>query len=104
MSSRADRPYSSVRGKPIGDDTVKARNDYLIAYNGISAIMWSAVLSQVIGTIFMRGWGKVFENASDFTRMVQSLAVLEVVHSAAGEGCRVDVSGMLDANDVWQDW
>ena len=85
MSSRAERPYSSVRGKPIGEDTAKARNDYLIAYNGISAIMWSAVLSQVIGTFVLRGWGRVFENASDFTRMVQTLAILEVVHSAAGE-------------------
>jgi very-long-chain (3R)-3-hydroxyacyl-CoA dehydratase len=79
-----NRPKSSVKGKPIGENTVKARNDYLISYNAVSAILWSSVLSLVLGTAVTKGIGQVFDNAADFTRMVQSLAVLEILHSAAG--------------------
>ena len=105
MPPKAQKPYSSVRGKPIGSDTAKARNDYLVAYNGISAIMWSAVLSQVIGTVVLYGWEKVFDRASEFTQLVQSLAALEVLHSAAGmlpvrlSLCMLRLSAMQDLCD-----
>lgn len=78
------KPYSSVRGTPINPNTAKARTDYLISYNAVSAVLWSAVLSQVVGTILLQGADKVYNNAAEFTRLVQSLAVMEVIHSAAG--------------------
>lgn len=103
MPPKAQKPYSSVRGQPVGPDAKKARNDYLIAYNGISAIMWSAVLAQVIGTVVMQGWEKVFSNAANFTRMVQTMAVMEIVHSAAGKVEPREISWVLlnDTNDIW---
>jgi very-long-chain (3R)-3-hydroxyacyl-CoA dehydratase len=64
----------------------KARNDYLISYNAVSAIMWAAVLGWVVLTATIHGTGKVFANAANFTRMVQTLAALEIAHSLTGEG------------------
>jgi very-long-chain (3R)-3-hydroxyacyl-CoA dehydratase len=79
-----NRPKSSVKGKPIGENKVKARNDYLISYNAVSAILWSSVLSLVLGTAITKGIDNVFDHAANFTRMVQSLAVLEIIQSATG--------------------
>jgi very-long-chain (3R)-3-hydroxyacyl-CoA dehydratase len=69
-------------------DPIKGRNDYLISYNAVSAIMWAAALGWVVLTVAMHGTGKVFANASNFTRMVQTMAGLEVAHSLTGR--RID--------------
>lgn len=65
-------------------DPIKGRNDYLISYNAVSAIMWAAVLGWVVLTATFHGTDKVFANAANFTRMVQTMAGLEVAHSLTG--------------------
>lgn len=85
-----------------------AKNAYLLAYNAVSAALWAGVLYQTVtiggtevvnaqkaGAIFGKGdWitatqrglssAKVYDNLEQYTRIVQSLAGLEVLHSLAG--------------------
>lgn len=85
-----------------------AKNAYLLAYNAVSAALWAGVLYQTVtiggseivnaqkaGAFFGRSdWfsatqrglasGKVYDNLEYYTRMVQSLAGLEVLHSLVG--------------------
>ena len=63
---------------------------YLLAYNAASAIFWGAVLLKVVKIGSAKGLesalagGKVYEGTEEFARLVQSAAVLEVVHSLVG--------------------
>ncbi|KAH5139211.1 very-long-chain (3R)-3-hydroxyacyl-CoA dehydratase [Parastagonospora nodorum] len=85
-----------------------AKNTYLLAYNALSAALWAGVLyktitvgSQEISKAGTGGWikagegplgavqkglasGKVYDELEVYTRMVQSLAGLEVLHSLFG--------------------
>lgn len=85
-----------------------AKNTYLLAYNAVSAALWAGVLYQTINiathevsvarksSAFFGGQnslgaiktglssGKVFAGLDQYTRMVQSLAGLEVLHSLTG--------------------
>lgn len=96
-------PNDQRRAKPSG-----AKNAYLLAYNAVSAALWAGVLYQTVtiggnevvnaqkaGAFFgssdwfsaaQRGLasGKVYDNLEYYTRMVQSLAGLEVLHSLVG--------------------
>ncbi|KNG52404.1 3-hydroxy acyl-CoA dehydratase [Stemphylium lycopersici] len=103
-TSQAAAPNDPRVAKPSGG----AKNAYLLAYNAISAALWAGVLYQTVtiggnevvnaqkaGAFFGRGdWfsatqrglasGKVYDNLEYYTRMVQSLAGLEVLHSLVG--------------------
>jgi very-long-chain (3R)-3-hydroxyacyl-CoA dehydratase len=85
-----------------------AKNGYLLAYNALSAALWAGVLyktvnigSQEVQAASKDGWissgagpleavrkglssGKVYAELEGYTRAVQSLAGLEVVHSLVG--------------------
>jgi very-long-chain (3R)-3-hydroxyacyl-CoA dehydratase len=85
-----------------------AKNAYLLAYNAVSAALWAGVLYQTVtiggnevvnaqkaGAFFGKGdWftaiqrglssAKVYDNLEYYTRVVQSLAGLEVLHSLLG--------------------
>jgi very-long-chain (3R)-3-hydroxyacyl-CoA dehydratase len=85
-----------------------AKNAYLLAYNAVSAALWAGVLYKTIAVganevnaASQNGWikagegplgavqkglgsGKVYDELEMYTRMVQSLAGLEVVHSLVG--------------------
>lgn len=85
-----------------------AKNAYLLAYNAVSAALWAGVLYQTVsiggsevvnaqkaGSFFgTSSWffatrtglasGKVYDSLEVYTRMVQSLAGLEVLHSLVG--------------------
>jgi very-long-chain (3R)-3-hydroxyacyl-CoA dehydratase len=85
-----------------------SKNAYLLAYNALSAALWAGVLyktvttgSQEISKAGADGWiksgegplgavqkglasGKVYDELEVYTRMVQSLAGLEVLHSLFG--------------------
>jgi very-long-chain (3R)-3-hydroxyacyl-CoA dehydratase len=95
--------------KPAPSSPVK--NAYLLAYNAASAALWAGVLyktvtigahevsaAQKAGSFFGRsdlkgldavgtalGNGRVFGELDEYTRLVQSLAGLEVLHSLVGE-------------------
>ncbi|KAJ4320726.1 hypothetical protein N0V94_003256 [Neodidymelliopsis sp. IMI 364377] len=83
------------------------KNAYLLAYNAVSAALWAGVLYKTVtigahevqtarkaGSFFGRsdfnsvvtglGSGKVFSELEQYTRLVQSLAGLEVLHSLIG--------------------
>ena len=86
MNRPSDSQRQSQRHTAMAKtDPIKGRNDYLISYNAVSAIMWAAVLGWVVLTVTMHGTGKVFANAANFTRMVQTMAGLEIAHSLTGE-------------------
>ncbi|KAL1598456.1 hypothetical protein SLS59_006740 [Nothophoma quercina] len=98
---RDQRPSKSRPGSsPV-------KNTYLLAYNAVSAALWAGVLYKTVtigaheiqtarkaGSFFGRNdlqsaaaglaSGKVFGELDEYTRLVQSLAGLEVLHSLVG--------------------
>jgi very-long-chain (3R)-3-hydroxyacyl-CoA dehydratase len=61
---------------------------YLLAYNGISALLWAGVLYKVVFISAREGMdnnGKVYAETAQFARLVQSVAGLEVLHSLLGK-------------------
>jgi very-long-chain (3R)-3-hydroxyacyl-CoA dehydratase len=100
-------PKSS--SKSSAKPTSGAKNTYLLAYNALSAALWAGVLYQTltIGSAEVShaskdGWiksgesvlgalqeglgsGKVYDGLEVYTRGVQSLAGLEVMHSVFGK-------------------
>jgi hypothetical protein len=62
------------------------KNIYLLTYNFVSTILWFSVLGRVliIGGTQGLGSGKVYDGTEEFARLVQTGAVLEVVHSLLG--------------------
>ncbi|KAK9355766.1 tyrosine phosphatase-like protein [Lipomyces doorenjongii] len=70
--------HSSVRKKLSG------KNFYLLEYNVVSAFFWGAVLVRVLLIFHLLGPENVAEGTADFTKWVQTGALLEVLHSAAG--------------------
>jgi very-long-chain (3R)-3-hydroxyacyl-CoA dehydratase len=99
-SPRDQRPSKPRASSPI-------KTTYLLAYNAVSAALWAGVLYKTVtigaseiqtarkaGSFFGRSEaqsvaaglasGKVFAELDGYTRMVQSLAGLEVLHSLLG--------------------
>ena len=99
-SLRDQRTSKSRPSSPV-------KNAYLLAYNAVSAALWACVLYKTVtigahevqtarkaGSFFGRNdlqsvaaglaSGKVFEELDEYTRLVQSLAGLEVLHSLVG--------------------
>ncbi|MCJ1230108.1 hypothetical protein MMC12_006779 [Toensbergia leucococca] len=60
------------------------KTQYLILYNLISAILWLAILGRVILLVPLVGFSNVYGGVGGFAKWTQTLAVLEVVHSALG--------------------
>jgi very-long-chain (3R)-3-hydroxyacyl-CoA dehydratase len=84
------------------------KNTYLLAYNALSAALWAGVLyktvtigSNEVNNAGKAGWftngepplgalqkglgsGKVYDELEQYTRLTQSLAGLEVLHSLTG--------------------
>lgn len=60
------------------------RTQYLILYNFVCAILWTAVLGRVLILVPMVGFGNVYKGTGEFTKWTQTVALLEVVHSATG--------------------
>lgn len=58
------------------------KTQYLIAYNLTSALLWSAVLGRVLLLIPSVGYANVYSGVGEFAKWTQTLALLEVVHSA----------------------
>ncbi|KAL8852354.1 MAG: hypothetical protein Q9221_002738 [Calogaya cf. arnoldii] len=58
--------------------------EYLTAYNSICALLWLSVLGRVVVILPVTGVESVYEAAGDFTKWTQTVAVLEILHSAFG--------------------
>lgn len=59
-------------------------NKWLIAYNSISASLWSIVLFNTVFLGLTTGQPYLFNNTSHITMAIQTLAVVEVFNSAVG--------------------
>ncbi|KAK2605379.1 hypothetical protein N8I77_008218 [Diaporthe amygdali] len=61
---------------------------YLVAYNAISALLWSVVLGRTLSTLLAHGIDKgpalVYPAVGEWTKWTQTLAALEIVHSVLG--------------------
>ncbi|KAL1303907.1 hypothetical protein AAFC00_000361 [Neodothiora populina] len=63
-----------------------AKKYYLIAYNFVSAILWSTVLGRVLMVGLIHGFSgsNVYLGVGEFAKWTQTLAALEVLHAAVG--------------------
>lgn len=57
---------------------------YLLIYNLVNGFLWIAVLGRVILLIPLVGFQNVYGGVGEFAKWVQSIAILEVFHSALG--------------------
>lgn len=62
----------------------RLQTQYLVGYNLLCAVLWTAVLGRVIILVPLVGFQNVHGGVGKFTKWTQTLALLEVVHSALG--------------------
>jgi hypothetical protein len=67
------------------------KNQYLIFYNLVSAILWFAVLARVILLVPLVGFPNVYGGLGEFTKWTQTAAFVEILHSALGEWLSISV-------------
>ncbi|MCJ1433236.1 hypothetical protein MMC27_002595 [Xylographa pallens] len=58
------------------------QKQYLIAYNATSALLWSILLGRVLLLLPLAGYQNVYAGVGQYAKWTQTLAVLEIVHSA----------------------
>lgn len=108
MSSK-QKPSSAAPRKPKSTASSPVKNTYFLAYNTVSAALWAGVLYKTVtigseevinqrkagqlgfgkqhglGGLEALGSGKVYGELEQYTRLTQSLALLEVLHSLLGK-------------------
>ncbi|ROW14445.1 hypothetical protein VPNG_03867 [Cytospora leucostoma] len=57
---------------------------YLVAYNALSAVLWSVVLVRTVQALYTGGPKAVYPAVGEWTKWTQTLAALEIVHSLLG--------------------
>lgn len=62
----------------------RQQTHYLVLYNLVCAVLWTAVFGRVILLIPLVGFENVAGGVGTFTKWTQTIALLEVVHSALG--------------------
>jgi very-long-chain (3R)-3-hydroxyacyl-CoA dehydratase len=80
--SPSDAPRKPAR-KPLTSSSPKIQ--YLILYNFVSAILWLVVLGRVVLLVPLMGFGRVYRGVGLFTKWAQTMALLEILHSATGK-------------------
>ncbi|KAI9872519.1 MAG: hypothetical protein M1830_001531 [Pleopsidium flavum] len=85
-----DRDSSSRR--------IKAQ--YLIFYNFISAVLWLAVLGRVVLLVPLVGFKNVYGGVGEFAKWTQTLALLELAHSASDCTGRISEKSVIDHGDA----
>ena len=60
------------------------QNQYLVSYNLVCAVLWTAVLGRVILLVPLVGFGNVYGGVGEYAKGTQTLALLEIGHSASG--------------------
>ena len=66
------------------------QTQYLVGYNLVCAVLWTAVLGRVILLVPLVGFENVYGGVGEFTKWTQTLALLEIGHSASGMIPRAD--------------
>jgi very-long-chain (3R)-3-hydroxyacyl-CoA dehydratase len=69
--------------KPLQASSPKTR--YLILYNLVCALLWAVVLGRVVLAVLLSGFGSTYAGVGQFAKWTQTIAVLEIVHAAAGK-------------------
>lgn len=73
----------------------RLQNQYLVGYNLLCAVLWTAVLGRVILLVPLVGFQNVHGGVGEFTKWTQTLALLEVVHSALGMVTQKKISALI---------
>lgn len=81
--SQQPAPGSS-QSKPVKEVPPRWKTLYLILYNFISAVLWSAVLGKILLIAATHGPWRVYFGTGEYVKWVQTLAALEVGHSLVG--------------------
>ncbi|CAG8973907.1 hypothetical protein HYALB_00003685 [Hymenoscyphus albidus] len=68
--------------RPLTSSSPKTQ--YLIIYNFVSALSWLVVLGRVCLLVPLVGFGRVYPGVGRFAKWTQTVALLEVLHSAVG--------------------
>lgn len=63
------------------NDVVK---EYLSAYNSVCALLWLSIFGRVVLLVPITGFESVYAGAGDFAKWTQTVAMLEILHSAFG--------------------
>jgi len=64
--------------------SVFVKQTYLMFYNFASAILWATILGRVLLITLIHGSANVHAGVGEFTKWTQTMALLEVLHSAFG--------------------
>ncbi|KAK9236870.1 tyrosine phosphatase-like protein [Lipomyces kononenkoae] len=86
-SSKQNPTTTTTQTPPVRSSARKklsAKNFYLLEYNVISSFFWGAVFFRVALIAYLLGPENVAEGTAEFTKWVQTGALLEIVHSAVG--------------------
>ena len=60
----------------------RLQNQYLVLFNFTCAVLWFAVLGRVALLVPLVGFSNVYGGVGNFVKWTQTLALLEVLHSA----------------------
>lgn len=77
-------PKSAQAAAPAPKPIPGVKRVYLVAYNAISAALWSVVLVRTAQTAFTEGFEAVYPTVGEWTKWTQTLAGLEILHSILG--------------------
>ncbi|KAL8706850.1 MAG: hypothetical protein Q9201_000119 [Fulgogasparrea decipioides] len=75
---------SQERPRPPPLTRSEVAKEYLSAYNSVCALLWLSIFGRVVLLVPITGYGSVYEGAGDFTKWTQTVAILEIFHSAFG--------------------
>ncbi len=83
----ASTPAPPPAGKPPGGSSRSSvrKQQYLILYNLASMVLWFSVLVRVVLLNYFVGYSHIYGGVGDFTKWTQTLAALEIIHSATGK-------------------
>lgn len=84
-ASEAASPLLGVSKMDHQTSRRRLQSQYLTLYNFISAILWLAILGRVILLVPLVRFRNVYGGVGTFAKWTQTLALLEVFHSASGE-------------------
>jgi hypothetical protein len=62
-----------------------ARSQYLVVYNGTFALLWFTLLIRTLAISPLYSYNKTYVIVGNFAKWVQTVALLDVLHSATGQ-------------------
>ena len=74
----------NTRSTSTSTSNRRLQTQYLVYYNLACAVLWFAILGRLILLVPLVGFANVYGGIGGFTKWTQTLALLEVGHSALG--------------------